>query len=136
MLRLKGRGWQMSGGGLGFLGGIGLFVFGMFVMTEALKALASARMRAALARFTTTPALGVISGAVSTALLQSSSATILNHGFSRSRKPGHTWTLSSTTSLRKSTAPMSPRSAARSINLAPFCNGSPIRSTAVIMCSR
>lgn len=67
----------MSGGGLGFLGGIGLFVFGMFVMTEALKALASARMRAALARFTTTPALGVISGAVSTALLQSSSATIL-----------------------------------------------------------
>lgn len=49
----------------------------MMVMTDALKALASGRMRAALGRFTTTPLRGVLTGAIGTALLQSSSAVIL-----------------------------------------------------------
>lgn len=67
----------MTSGWVGFLGGVGLFLFGMMVMTEALKTLASGRTRAVLARFTTTPLRGVVTGAISTALLQSSSATIL-----------------------------------------------------------
>ncbi|SEO01560.1 phosphate:Na+ symporter [Gemmobacter aquatilis] len=67
----------MSEGWLGFAGGIGLFLFGMTVMTEALKTLASGRMRAVLGRFTTTPLRGVLSGAIGTALMQSSSAVIL-----------------------------------------------------------
>lgn len=67
----------MNEGWLGFAGGIGLFLFGMMVMTDALKALASGRMRAALGQFTTTPLRGVLSGAIGTALLQSSSAVIL-----------------------------------------------------------
>lgn len=64
-------GWQ------GFLGGIGLFLFGMMTMTEALKRLASGRMREILARFTPTPLRAALAGAASTAALQSSSAVVL-----------------------------------------------------------
>lgn len=64
-------GWQ------GFLGGIGLFLFGMMTMTDGLRQLGSGRMRSLLARFTTTPLRGAISGALATAALQSSSAVVL-----------------------------------------------------------
>jgi len=47
----------------------------MTVMTEGLRALAGRRLRASLLRFTHTPISGAVSGAVGTALLQSSSAT-------------------------------------------------------------
>jgi phosphate:Na+ symporter len=57
------------------LGGLGLFLLGMIVMTEGLRSLAGNAMRAALMRFTQTPLSGAITGAVATALLQSSSAT-------------------------------------------------------------
>lgn len=57
------------------LGGIGLFLLGMKIMTEALREAAGANLRSLLARFTTTPLHGVVSGAVTTAVIQSSSAT-------------------------------------------------------------
>lgn len=64
------------------LGGIGLFLFGMKVMTEALRAAAGAGLRRFLTRFTTTPLTGVATGAVVTALVQSSSATtVMTVGF-------------------------------------------------------
>lgn len=57
------------------VGGIGLFLLGMIVMTEGLKALAGNAVRAALMRFTRSPFTGAMTGAVGTAILQSSSAT-------------------------------------------------------------
>lgn len=59
------------------LGGIGLFLLGMKIMTEALRDAAGADLRRMLARFTSTPLRGVVSGAVTTAVIQSSSATTL-----------------------------------------------------------
>jgi len=59
------------------LGGIGLYIYGMQVMTEALRQLASRSMRDVLSRFTRSPLSGAVAGAVVTALIQSSSATLL-----------------------------------------------------------
>ena len=60
---------------IGALGGLGLFLMGMTVMSEALRALAGSRLRAWLLRFTRTPWSGALIGAATTAALQSSSAT-------------------------------------------------------------
>ncbi|HIK43375.1 MAG TPA: Na/Pi cotransporter family protein, partial [Leptolyngbyaceae cyanobacterium M65_K2018_010] len=49
----------------------------MVVMTDGLRALAGKAMRVALMRFTQTPWSGTVTGAVVTAILQSSSATIV-----------------------------------------------------------
>lgn len=57
------------------LGSIGIFMIGMIIMTEGLRALAGDRIRKALMHFTRTPASGALTGAVTTAILQSSSAT-------------------------------------------------------------
>jgi len=57
------------------LGGLGLFLLGMIVMTDGLRGLAGDAIRSALIRFTSSPASGAVTGAVSTAILQSSSAT-------------------------------------------------------------
>lgn len=59
------------------LGGIGLFLLGMVLMTDGLKALAGEALRRWLARFTGTRLSAVASGAAVTALVQSSSATTL-----------------------------------------------------------
>ncbi|MEA3417975.1 MAG: Na/Pi symporter [Campylobacterota bacterium] len=56
-------------------GGLGLFLLGMIIMTEGLRALAGDTIRNALMRFTRSPATGAATGAVTTAILQSSSAT-------------------------------------------------------------
>lgn len=56
-------------------GGLGMFLLGMVVMTSGLHELAGNVVRASLMRFTRTPLTGAITGAVSTAILQSSSAT-------------------------------------------------------------
>ncbi|WP_171236398.1 Na/Pi cotransporter family protein [Ruegeria sp. HKCCA6837] len=56
-------------------GGIGLFLVGMLLMTDGLKALAGARLRDVLSKFTSTPLTGAVTGAVTTAAIQSSSAT-------------------------------------------------------------
>lgn len=57
------------------LGGIGIFMMGMIIMTEGLRALAGDRIRKALMHFTKTPKSGALTGAITTAILQSSSAT-------------------------------------------------------------
>lgn len=64
------------------LGGVGLFIFGMGVMTDALREAAGGRLRRFLTTFTTTPLRGVMTGTVTTALIQSSSATtVMTVGF-------------------------------------------------------
>lgn len=63
-------------------GGIGMFLMGMKVMTAALREAAGTRLQAILTRFTTTPLTGVISGGMTTAAIQSSSATtVMTVGF-------------------------------------------------------
>ena len=60
---------------LNVLGGIGLFLLGMIVMTDGLRALAGHAMRSVLMRFTKSPLTGALTGAVSTAILQASGVT-------------------------------------------------------------
>ena len=57
------------------IGGIGVFLLGMIVMTDGLKALAGARVSQWLAEATKSPWSGAATGAIGTAILQSSSAT-------------------------------------------------------------
>ena len=57
------------------MGGLGLFLLGMIIMTGALRVVAGEVIRAALMRFTRSPLTGAMTGAASTVLLQSSSAT-------------------------------------------------------------
>ena len=68
---------MMLGDILTLLGGTGLFLFGMQTMTEALRELASTQARQALAGFTRTPFSGAVTGALTTAVIQSSSATMV-----------------------------------------------------------
>ena len=64
------------------LGGVGMFLLGMDVMTGALREAAGRNLRALLARFTTTPLRGTVTGAAATAVIQSSSATtVMTVGF-------------------------------------------------------
>jgi len=63
-------------------GGLGLLLLGMSVMTEGLHGWGSGALRRNLVRFTHSPSSGAASGAVATALLQSSSATtVVTVGF-------------------------------------------------------
>lgn len=57
------------------VGGVGLFLFGMLMLTDGLRQLAGGAMRRTLAKYTRTPLSGAFAGAVTTALIQSSSAT-------------------------------------------------------------
>ena len=57
------------------VGGLGLFLFGMAVMTSGLKKLAGDKMHQWLGRATETPISGAATGAAVTAIVQSSSAT-------------------------------------------------------------
>ncbi len=64
------------------LGGLALFLYGMEKMTDGLKAAAGKQMNTLLAKLTGHPALGAITGAVVTAVIQSSSVTtVLVVGF-------------------------------------------------------
>ena len=64
------------------IGGVGMFLMGMDTMTRGLKDIAGSNLRGILARFTTTPLRGVVTGAAATALIQSSSATtVMTVGF-------------------------------------------------------
>lgn len=65
----------MIGSVLLCLGGLGLFLLGMVVLTEGLRALAGRALRRVLSRFTRSPRSGAITGALTTAVVQSSSAT-------------------------------------------------------------
>lgn len=67
---------------LELLGGIGLFLLGMSMLTDGLKLAAGDGLRAILRGWTRTPARGLISGALLTGLVQSSSAvTVATIGF-------------------------------------------------------
>ncbi|NLG03084.1 MAG: Na/Pi cotransporter family protein [Clostridia bacterium] len=59
----------------GLLGGLALFLFGMNMMSEGLQKAAGEKMRHILSMLTKNPLLGVMAGALVTAVLQSSSAT-------------------------------------------------------------
>lgn len=59
------------------LGGIGLFLLGMVLLTDGLKDFAGDRLRQALLRFTGKPVSAFLSGLGVTAMVQSSSATTL-----------------------------------------------------------
>ncbi|MDR0779712.1 MAG: Na/Pi symporter [Pseudomonadales bacterium] len=59
------------------LGGVGLFLLGMSVMTNGLKALAGPRLRATLRKAAATPLSGTFWGAFVTLIVQSSSATTM-----------------------------------------------------------
>lgn len=61
---------------LTFLGGVGLFLLGMRLMTDGLKVAAGDALREILARGTATTPRGIISGIAITAVVQSSSAVI------------------------------------------------------------
>ena len=62
---------------ISILGGVGLFLLGMTVMTEGLKALAGSSLRTVLARAAATPMRGALLGAIATLIVQSSSATTM-----------------------------------------------------------
>lgn len=59
------------------IGGIGIFLLGMSIMTAALKSLAGVTLRRVLARFAGNRLTSISGGAFITALIQSSSATTL-----------------------------------------------------------
>lgn len=59
---------------LELMAGLGLFLFGMKTMSDAIEKTAGARLRPILEKFTSNKFLGLIVGAVFTALVQSSSA--------------------------------------------------------------
>ncbi len=59
------------------LGGVGLFLLGMTVMTDGLKALAGSALRTVLAKAAATPLSGAFWGAIVTLLVQSSSAVTM-----------------------------------------------------------
>ena len=66
----------------GLIGGLALFLFGMDIMTRALKQVAGASMRDILARMTRNRFTGLVAGASVTAIIQSSSiTTVLLVGF-------------------------------------------------------
>ncbi len=59
------------------IGGVGLVLLGMAIMSEGLQALAGDKVKHVLGRFTGNPVTGVLTGTAITSLIHSSSATIL-----------------------------------------------------------
>lgn len=57
------------------LGGLAIFIFGMNLMSDGLQKAAGDKMKRILSMLTANPVLGVLAGALTTAVLQSSSAT-------------------------------------------------------------
>jgi phosphate:Na+ symporter len=60
-----------------FLAGLGIFLFGMFMMEESIKLLAGRSFKTMIRRYTGTRVKGLVTGLISTAVLQSSSAVSL-----------------------------------------------------------
>ena len=58
-----------------FIGSIGLFLYGMKLMSEGLQKLAGNKMRKILAKMTSNPFKGILSGMLITSTIQSSTAT-------------------------------------------------------------
>lgn len=59
----------------GLVGGLAIFIYGMNMMSECLQKAAGEKMKSILSMLTKNPVLGVLAGALTTAVLQSSSAT-------------------------------------------------------------
>ena len=59
----------------GLLGGLAIFIFGMNMMSESLQKAAGEKMKKILGILTVNPVMGVLAGAIATAVMQSSSAT-------------------------------------------------------------
>lgn len=57
------------------LGGLAVFIYGMNLMSDGLQKAAGEKMRNVLALLTKNPIIGILAGALTTAVLQSSSAT-------------------------------------------------------------
>jgi len=67
---------------LGFVGGLGLFLYGMYIMAEGLQKIAGSKMRKVLEILTKNKLMGVLVGTCVTGLIQSSSAvTVMTVGF-------------------------------------------------------
>ncbi|MRG86606.1 Na/Pi cotransporter family protein [Salinibacillus xinjiangensis] len=70
-----------------FIGGLGIFLFGIKYMGDGLQKAAGDRLREILDKFTSNPFMGVLTGAIVTILIQSSSGTtvlvvgLVNAGF-------------------------------------------------------
>jgi phosphate:Na+ symporter len=62
---------------IAILGGVGLFLLGMTVMTDGLKALTGSALRTVLGKAVATPMSGAFWGAIVTLLVQSSSAVTM-----------------------------------------------------------
>ena len=60
---------------MGLLGGLALFLYGMQMMSQGLESAAGNKMKQILEKLTSNRFLGVLVGAVITAVIQSSSAT-------------------------------------------------------------
>ena len=60
---------------LGLMGGLGLFLYGMKLMSDGLEKVAGAKMRSVLEFFTKNRFVGMLVGVLFTAIIQSSSAT-------------------------------------------------------------
>ncbi len=70
------------GMGIALFGGLALFLYGMEKMTDGLKAAAGEQMKVLLAKLTRNPVSGAVTGALVTAVIQSSSVTtVLVVGF-------------------------------------------------------
>ena len=65
---------NISGMVLGLIGGLGLFLYGMALMSDSLEKAAGAKLRGILELFTKNRYVGIIVGVVFTAIIQSSSA--------------------------------------------------------------
>jgi len=59
----------------GIIGGMGLLLYGMHIMSEGLQQIAGQKLRTVISNFTNNRIMGLIIGAVVTIILQSSSAT-------------------------------------------------------------
>ena len=62
---------------LGLIGGLGLFLYGMKLMSDGLEKAAGAKLRGILEFFTKNRFVGMLVGVVFCAIIQSSSATTL-----------------------------------------------------------
>ena len=60
---------------LGLFGGLAIFIFGMNMMSESLQKVAGSKMKKVIGFLTMNPLMGVLAGVITTAVLQSSSAT-------------------------------------------------------------
>ena len=59
----------------GLFGGLAIFIFGMNMMSESLQKVAGSKMKKVIGFLTMNPLMGVLAGVITTAVLQSSSAT-------------------------------------------------------------